>query len=89
MYIKMITKLLEDGYAYISDGNVYYDTSKFPNYYELSGRNSDDLMVAVRDDIEVDKAKKNPLDYGLLIRSLIIKSYNGIHHGVEDILVGI
>ena len=27
MYIKMITKLLEDGYAYISDGNVYYDTS--------------------------------------------------------------
>ena len=65
MYIKMITKLLEDGYAYISNGNVYYDTSKFPNYYELSGRNSDDLLVAVRSDIEVDDAKRNPFDFGL------------------------
>ena len=64
-YIKIITKLLEDGYAYISDGNVYFDTTKFPNYYELSGRNSDDLMVAVRDDIALDKAKKNPFDFGL------------------------
>ena len=65
MYIKMITKLLEDGYAYIADGNVYFDTTKFKNYYELSGRNSDDLMVAVRDDIEADTAKRNPFDFGL------------------------
>ena len=64
-YIKIITKLLEDGYAYISDGNVYFDTTKFKNYYELSGRNYDDLMVAVREDIENDKAKKNPFDFGL------------------------
>lgn len=65
MYIKIITKLLETGYAYISNGNVYYDTSKFPNYYELSGRNSDDLLVAVRSDIEIDDAKRNPFDFGL------------------------
>ena len=65
MYIKMISKLLESGHAYISDGNVYFDTSKFSNYYELSGRNSDDLIVAVRDDISVDTAKKNPFDFGL------------------------
>ena len=65
MYIKIITKLLETGYAYISNGNVYYDTSKFPNYYELSGRNSDELLVAVRNDIEVDEAKRNPFDFGL------------------------
>ena len=65
MYIKMISKLLEDGYAYIADGNVYFDTVKFKNYYELSGRNSDDLMVAVREDIEEDAAKKNPFDFGL------------------------
>ena len=65
MYIKIITKLLETGYAYISNGNIYYDTSKFPNYYELSGRNSDDLLVAVRSDIEVDDAKRNPFDFGL------------------------
>ena len=65
MYIKMITKLLEDEYAYIADGNVYFDTTKFKNYYELSGRNSDDLMVAVREDIEEDIAKRNPFDFGL------------------------
>ena len=65
MYIKMITKLLEDEYAYIAEGNVYFDTTKFKNYYELSGRNSDDLMVAVREDIEADTAKRNPFDFGL------------------------
>lgn len=65
MYIKMISKLLDDGYAYISDGNVYFDTTKFPNYYELSGRNSDELMLAVRGDVDVDNSKKNPFDFGL------------------------
>ena len=65
MYIKMISKLLDDGYAYISDGNVYYDTTKFPNYYELSGRNKDELMISVREDIKDDTAKKNPFDFGL------------------------
>ena len=65
MYIKMIQKLLDTGYAYIAEGNVYYDTSKFPNYYELSGRNSEGLMVAVREDIEHDTAKRNPFDFGL------------------------
>ena len=65
MYIKMISKLLDDGYAYISGGNVYFDTSKFDNYYELSGRNKDDLLVAVREDIKEDNDKKNPFDFGL------------------------
>ena len=67
MYIKMITKLLESGHAYVADGNVYFDTTTFKNYYELSGRNSDDLMVAVREDIEADTAKKNPFDFGLWV----------------------
>ena len=64
-YIKIISKLLNDGYAYISDGNIYFDTTKFPNYYELSGRNSDDLLVAVREDIKEDTSKRNPFDFGL------------------------
>ena len=64
-YIKIIDKLLSEGYAYISDGNVYFDTTKFSNYYELSGRNADDLMVAVREDIKEDTSKKNPFDFGL------------------------
>ena len=65
MYIKMITKLLDDGFAYISNGNVYFDTTKYDKYYELSGRNPDDLMIAVREDIKEDKSKKNPFDFGL------------------------
>ena len=36
-YIKIISKLLDNGYAYIAGGNVYYDTSKFEKYYDLSG----------------------------------------------------
>ncbi len=65
MYIKMITKLLEDGYAYKSGGNIYFDTTKTPNYYQLSGRNYEDLMLAVRSDVDVDTNKKNPFDFGL------------------------
>lgn len=64
-YIKMITKMLEDGYAYISSGNVYFDVTKAKDYYQLSGRNKDDLMVGVRDTVEEDKAKKNPADFVL------------------------
>ena len=64
-YIRIVEKLLEKGYAYISDGNVYYDTSKFKDYYELSGRNPEDLMVAVREDIKEDTSKRNPFDFGL------------------------
>ena len=64
-YIKIIEDLLKKDFAYISGGNVYFDTSKFPNYYELSGRCKDDLMVAVRDDIKEDNSKKNPFDFVL------------------------
>ena len=64
-YIKMIEKLIEEEYAYIENGNVYFDTTKFPNYYELSGRNSDELLIAVRDDISEDESKRNPFDFGL------------------------
>ena len=64
-YIKIIEKLLKEEKAYISNGNIYFDTSKDETYYELSGRNADELMVAVREDIEEDNDKKNPFDFGL------------------------
>ncbi len=64
-YIEMISKMLEDGYAYISSGNVYFDICKAKNYYQLSGKNPDDLMVGVRETVEEDKAKRNPGDFGL------------------------
>jgi len=64
-YIKVIEKLLEDGYAYISNGNVYFDTEKYEKYYELSGRNKEELLIGVRDSVEEDLDKKNPADFGL------------------------
>ena len=64
-YIKMIEKMLQDGYAYISDGNVYFDISKAKDYYQLSGKNPEDLYVGVRETVEEDKSKRNPGDFGL------------------------
>ena len=68
-YIKIIEKLLSNGYAYISNGNVYFDTSKYDNYYKLSGKNPEDLMVGVRVSVEEDLYKKNPFDFGLWFTS--------------------
>ena len=64
-YIEIIEKLIKEGYAYISDGNVYFDITKAKDYYKLSGKNPDELMVGVRDTVEEDKAKRNPGDFGL------------------------
>lgn len=64
-YIKMIEKMLKDGYAYLSNGNVYFDISRAKDYYKLSGKNPDDLIIGVRDTVEEDKAKRNPADFVL------------------------
>jgi len=64
-YIKMIEKMLEDGYAYKSNGNIYFDITKANDYYKLSGKNAEDLMVGVRDTVEEDTFKKNPGDFVL------------------------
>ncbi len=64
-YIRMISKMLDEGYAYISSGNVYFDISKAKDYYQLSGKKPEELMVGVRDSVEEDKAKRNPFDFGL------------------------
>lgn len=64
-YIKMIQKLLDTGYAYFSDGNIYFDTSKLENYYTLVKQSNEDLMVGVRDDVEEDISKKHPQDFVL------------------------
>lgn len=64
-YIEMIEKMLDDGYAYISEGNVYFDISKANDYYQLSGKNPEELVIGVRDTVEEDLAKRNPFDFGL------------------------
>ena len=65
MYITMITKLLEDGYAYISGGNVYFDISKLDDYYKLTNHKIDEMVVGARESVEEDDAKKNQADFAL------------------------
>lgn len=64
-YIKMIEVMLDKGYAYSSGGNIYFDISKAKDYYQLSGKNPEDLRVGVRDTVEADDRKKNPGDFVL------------------------
>ena len=64
-YIKVITKLINDGYAYEASGNIYFDTEKYSDYYQLSGRSKEELLIAARDNVEEDVNKKNPADFGL------------------------
>ena len=64
-YIKIITKLLDKGYAYISGGNVYFDTSKLKDYYILTNHKEDEMVVGVRDGVEYDNYKHNQADFVL------------------------
>ncbi len=64
-YIKFIKKLEDKGYAYFSNGNVYFDTSKLDNYYVLTNNTEDSLKEAVRNDVELDTNKKNKTDFVL------------------------
>jgi len=68
-YIKIISKLLETGHAYISNGNIYFDITKANDYYKLAGLNEKDLLVGARDNVEEDKNKHNPFDFGLWFTS--------------------
>lgn len=61
--IAMIKTLIDKGYAYELDGDVYYSVEKFEHYGELSGRTLDDMEAGAR--IEVDGRKKNPMDFAL------------------------
>ena len=64
-YIKIIEKLLEKGLAYISGGNVYYDTSKLNDYYVLTNHKEDEMVVGARVGVEEDLNKKNQADFVL------------------------
>ena len=61
--IDFVKTLIDKGYAYEVDGDVYYSTRKFEGYGKLSGQNIDDLEAGAR--ISVDERKKDPLDFAL------------------------
>ncbi|MBO4770837.1 MAG: cysteine--tRNA ligase [Clostridia bacterium] len=64
-FIKMIKKLLDGGYAYVSGGNVYFDISKLDKYYVFGEHDAENLEVGVRDGVEEDTFKRNPADFAL------------------------
>ena len=61
--ITWIEKLVEKGVAYVINGDVYFEVEKFKTYGKLSKRKKKDMQAGVR--VEVDKRKKNPLDFAL------------------------
>lgn len=61
--INLIKTLEEKGFTYISNGNVYFEIDKFPDYNKLARLSMDELQAGSR--VEVDEDKKNPLDFVL------------------------
>ncbi|MGV8983050.1 cysteine--tRNA ligase [Clostridium sp.] len=61
--IDLIKKLEEKGYTYVSNGNVYFEIDKFPDYTKLANISIDELKAGSR--VEIDPNKKNPLDFVL------------------------
>lgn len=61
--IDFIKTLIDKGYAYEADGDVYYITRKFVGYGKLSRQNIDDLEAGAR--IAVGDVKKDPLDFAV------------------------
>lgn len=65
--IKIISKLIEKGYAYEVNGNVFYDVTKFADYGKLSGNTLENLKVGAR--LEEHPDKKNPWDFALWLKA--------------------
>ncbi len=61
--IKLIEKLIEKGFAYSIDGDVYFRVRKFKDYGKLSKKVIDDLVSGAR--VKVDEKKEDPLDFAL------------------------
>ncbi len=61
--IKMVEGLLDKGYAYEEEGDVYFEVKKFKDYGKLSNQNLEQLRSGVRK--KVDEKKKGPLDFAL------------------------
>jgi cysteinyl-tRNA synthetase len=61
--IEMIQGLIEKGYAYASDGDVYYRVQRKADYGKLSHRTLDSMIAGAR--VEIDELKEHPMDFAL------------------------
>ena len=64
-YFKIIARLLDKGFAYQAGGNIYFDTSRISDYYQLTNHQEDEMVVGVRDGVSFDECKKNQADFVL------------------------
>lgn len=61
--IEFVQALIDKGFAYELKGDVYFDVEAYPNYGSLSKQSLEELKSGAR--VEVNEAKKNPLDFAL------------------------
>jgi cysteinyl-tRNA synthetase len=61
--IDIIQKLIDKGYAYSINGDVFFDVLKYEKYGQLSNQKLDELELGSR--VEIMEAKKNPMDFAL------------------------
>ncbi len=61
--VEMTTRLLDRGYAYVVDGDVFFSVESFEDYGSLSGRKLDEMEAGKR--IAVDEKKRHPMDFAL------------------------
>ncbi|MCM8773470.1 MAG: cysteine--tRNA ligase, partial [Candidatus Omnitrophica bacterium] len=71
--IEFISGLINKGFAYQREGNVYFSVRKFPFYGKLSGKKIDNLLSGVR--IDEDPLKKDALDFALWKRAKLNEPY--------------
>lgn len=71
--IEMVKKILENGFAYIQNGSVYFDTNKFAQetgeYGKLSGRVIDELLSETRDNLKNQDEKRHPSDFAIWMKA--------------------
>ncbi len=71
--IEMVQTILKNGYAYLNNGTVYFDTQKliqnFPDYGKLSGKKIDELIAESRDNLKYQSDKRSPTDFAIWIKA--------------------
>jgi cysteinyl-tRNA synthetase len=77
--IELIKQLQKRGYTYETSQAVYFDISKFPRYGQLSGQKIEEKKQGAREDVVIDKEKKNPQDFVLWFK-LTGRFKNHIQH---------
>lgn len=63
--IEFVSALIEKGYAYEVDGDVYFRTKKFKDYGKLSGKNLEELQVGASQRVSLDERKEAPMDFAI------------------------